>query len=129
MQMTKPAYFTAFHSLKMNRDAQGVLIVEFHTNGGPLTFTAQDHTDFVEAFYRIGQDRTNTIVILTGTGASSSKTSTFHRSATLLIRACGARYTMRVSKSSKIWRTSACRSSRRSRDKPMCIPNMRCLQT
>jgi len=45
-----------------------VLVVEFHTNGGPLTFTAQDHTDFVDAFYRIAQDRANMIVILTGTG-------------------------------------------------------------
>jgi hypothetical protein len=40
-----------------------VLVVEFHTNGGPLTFTAQDHTEFVDAFYRISQDRENKIVI------------------------------------------------------------------
>src|SRR6201984_2693246 len=52
----------------MTRDADGVLVVEFHTNGSPLIFTAQDHTDFVEAFYRIAQDRSNQIVILTGTG-------------------------------------------------------------
>jgi enoyl-CoA hydratase/carnithine racemase len=30
--------------------------------------TAQTHTEFVEAFYRISQDRANKIVILTGTG-------------------------------------------------------------
>src|SRR5438309_3973246 len=29
-------------------------------------FTAKDHTDFVDAFYRIAQDRENKIVILTG---------------------------------------------------------------
>ena len=52
----------------MTRDGQGILVVEFHTNGGPLTFTAQDHTDFGDAFYRIAQDRANKIVILTGTG-------------------------------------------------------------
>ena len=52
----------------MARDAQGVLVVEFHSKGGPLTFTARDHTQFVDAFYRIGQDRANTIVIFTGTG-------------------------------------------------------------
>ena len=67
METKQPAYFTDYRSLKMTRDAQGVLVVEFHTNGGPLTFTAQDHTDFVDAFYRISQDRTNKIVILTGT--------------------------------------------------------------
>jgi len=63
-----PGYFVAFPSLKMSRDADGVLIVTFHTNGGALTFTARDHTDFVEAFYRISQDRGNKIVILTGGG-------------------------------------------------------------
>jgi enoyl-CoA hydratase/carnithine racemase len=68
MQTARPVYFTAFPSVKMTRDAQDVLVVEFHTNGGPLTFAAQDHTDFVEAFYRIAQDRANKIVILTGTG-------------------------------------------------------------
>jgi len=68
METKQPAYFTDYRSLKMTRDAQGVLVVEFHTNGGPLTFTAQDHTDFVDAFYRISQDRANKVVILTGTG-------------------------------------------------------------
>ena len=64
---TEPTYFTAYVSLKLTRDAQGVLVAQFHTNNGPLTFTAQDHTDFVDAFYRIAQDRANKIVILTGT--------------------------------------------------------------
>ena len=68
MKATQPAYFTAYRSLRLSRDAQGVLVVEFHTKGGPLTFTAQDHTEFVDAFYRISQDRENKIVILTGTG-------------------------------------------------------------
>ena len=68
MKATQPDYFGAYRSLKLTRDAQGVLVVEFHTNGGPLTFTAQDHTDFVDAFYRIAQDRENKIVILAGAG-------------------------------------------------------------
>ena len=68
MKTEQPAYFTAYRSLRLSRDAQGVLVVEFHTKGGPLTFTAQDHTEFVDAFYRIAQDRENKIVILTGTG-------------------------------------------------------------
>src|SRR5438309_11738944 len=67
METKQLTYLTDYRSLKMTRDAQGVLVVEFHTNGGPLTFTAQDHTDFVDAFYRIAQDRANKIVILTGT--------------------------------------------------------------
>jgi enoyl-CoA hydratase/carnithine racemase len=63
-----PAYFTAYRGLRLTRDALGVLVAEFHSNGSPLTFTAADHTDFVEAFYRISQDRENKIVILTGAG-------------------------------------------------------------
>jgi enoyl-CoA hydratase/carnithine racemase len=61
-------YFNNFQSLKLNRDEQGVLLVEIHSQGGPFTFTSQDHSEFVEAFYRIGQDRANKIVILTGAG-------------------------------------------------------------
>ena len=66
MQGTQPSYFSSYRSVQLTRDTLGVLAVEFHSNGGPLTFTASDHTDFVEAFYRISQDRENKIVILTG---------------------------------------------------------------
>src|SRR5204862_7490882 len=58
----------AYRSLKRTQDADGVLVVEFHSNGGPFIFTARDHTEFVDAFYRIAQDRANKIVILTGAG-------------------------------------------------------------
>jgi enoyl-CoA hydratase/carnithine racemase len=61
-------YFAAYRSLKLTRDSEGVLVAEFHSNGGPFTFTAQDHTELVDAFYRIAQDRGNKIVILTGAG-------------------------------------------------------------
>jgi enoyl-CoA hydratase/carnithine racemase len=65
---TQPTYFSSYRSMKLARDSQGVLVAQFHTNGGPLTFTAQDHTDFVDGFYRIAQDRANKIAILTGAG-------------------------------------------------------------
>jgi enoyl-CoA hydratase/carnithine racemase len=61
-------YFTIYHNLKLTRDSRGVLVAEFHSNGGPFIMTAQSHTEFVDAFYRIGQDRANKIVILTGAG-------------------------------------------------------------
>jgi enoyl-CoA hydratase/carnithine racemase len=61
-------YFTAYHNVKLTRDASGVLTVQLHSNGGPCLMTAQTHTEFVEAFYRISQDRANKIVILTGAG-------------------------------------------------------------
>jgi len=68
LEVSQPNYFTAYRSLKLTRDAQGVLVAEFHNNGGPLIMTAKAHTEFVEAFYRISQDRANQIVILTGAG-------------------------------------------------------------
>src|SRR5260370_4425989 len=68
MQRTSPAYFAAYQRFTLTRDTQGVLLVEVHTNGGPLTFTAQDHTEVVDAFFRIAQDRANKTVILAGTG-------------------------------------------------------------
>ncbi len=61
-------YLDAYRSLKLTRDAAGVLVAEFHSQGGPFTFKAQDHTELVDAFYRIAQDRANKIVILTGAG-------------------------------------------------------------
>ena len=61
-------YFTAYHNLKLTRDSKGVLVAEFHSDGGPCIMTAQGHTEFVDAFYRIAQDRANKIVILTGAG-------------------------------------------------------------
>src|SRR5579863_290460 len=68
MNALKANYFHAFRSLNLTRDATGVLVAEFHSKGGPFTFTAQDHTELVEAIYRIAQDRANKIVILTGAG-------------------------------------------------------------
>ena len=68
MDATRDSYLTAYRNLTLTRDAEGVLIVQFHSNGGPLTFTAQAHTEVVDAFYRISQDRANKIVILTGAG-------------------------------------------------------------
>ena len=63
-----PAYFTATENMHMTRDAQGVLLVEMHSNGGPFKFTAKAHETFVDAFYHISRDRDNKIVILTGKG-------------------------------------------------------------
>ena len=68
MQTLRDNYLTAYRNLKLTRDAEGVLVAQFHNNEGPLTFTAEAHTEVVDAFYRISQDRTKQIVILTGAG-------------------------------------------------------------
>ena len=50
METLQTDYFTAYHNVKLTRDANGVLIVQVHTNGGACVMTAQTHTEFVEAF-------------------------------------------------------------------------------
>ena len=64
--VAQPAYFTRYDDLNMTRTPDGVLTVEMNTAGGPLKFTAHDHEAFVDAFYEIGRDRANKVVILTG---------------------------------------------------------------
>src|SRR5437016_10059088 len=68
MQAPQDNYFAAYGNLKLTRDAKGILVAQFHSDGGPLIMSAQAHTEFVDAFYRIAQDRASTIVILTGAG-------------------------------------------------------------
>jgi enoyl-CoA hydratase/carnithine racemase len=68
MQTLQTDYLTAYNNVRLTRNAEGVLVVQFHNNGGPLTFTGQAHTEVVDAFYRVSQDRANKIVILTGAG-------------------------------------------------------------
>src|SRR5207253_4720216 len=68
MQAPQDNYFAAYGNLKLTRDAKGILVAQFHSDGGPFIMTAQAHTEFVDAFYRIAQDRANKIVILTGAG-------------------------------------------------------------
>ena len=70
MQTLQADYFGTYRHLKLSRDAKGVLLAEFHSDGGPYIMNAQGHTEFVDAFHRIGQDRANKIVIMTGAGGN-----------------------------------------------------------
>ena len=70
MQTLQTDYFAAYRNLKLSRDAKGVLVAEFHSDGGPFIMNAQAHTEFVDASHRIGQDRANKIVIMTGAGGN-----------------------------------------------------------
>lgn len=65
---TQPAYATAYENLQITRDEDGVLLVRFHTDGGPLTFTGKAHEDFPAALEEIALDRENRAMVLTGTG-------------------------------------------------------------
>jgi enoyl-CoA hydratase/carnithine racemase len=42
--------------------------VRFHTEGGPVTFTGQTHSDFPRLLEAIAEDRENKLLVLTGTG-------------------------------------------------------------
>jgi len=68
MEMTEPAYFTAFENFAFARTPAGVLTLRFHTEGGPASFTGQMHSDLPRALYEIGDDRDNKVLMLTGTG-------------------------------------------------------------
>ena len=70
MQTPQADYFAAYRYLALSRDDKGVLVAEFHSDGGQFIMTAQSHTEFVDAFHRIGQDRANKIVIITGAGGN-----------------------------------------------------------
>ena len=63
-----PAYFTKYPSVRFERDSDGIVVISLHTDGGPLTFTVKEHELFVDAFYDVGRDRNNKVVILTGAG-------------------------------------------------------------
>jgi enoyl-CoA hydratase/carnithine racemase len=73
MNVLRANYFDDYHNLKLTRDDKGVLVAEFHSNGGPFIMSAQAHTELIDAFYRISQDRANKIVILTGAGGEFIK--------------------------------------------------------
>lgn len=62
-----PAYFTRYDNLKMSRN-DGILTVTMHSKGDSLVFGAIPHEQFADAFYEIGRDRANRVVILTGAG-------------------------------------------------------------
>jgi len=68
MTSTQPAYADAYRNLKMERSAEGILHVRFHTDDGPFVFGRDAHTELEQAFRQIGRDRENVVLIFSGTG-------------------------------------------------------------
>jgi enoyl-CoA hydratase/carnithine racemase len=66
--MTDPAYANSYENLAFTRDDDGVLVLRFHTDGGPITFTGQTHSDFTAALEQISLDRHNRALVITGSG-------------------------------------------------------------
>ncbi len=65
---SQPSYFSKYRNIRFERSEDGILVMSLHNDGRPLTFTAQDHESFVDAFYDVARDRGNKVVILTGAG-------------------------------------------------------------
>ena len=68
--MMNPSYFEKFQNLALSRDDDGVLLMRFHTDGGPIVFTGQTHQDLPEVLEEIALDPQNKALVLTGTGDS-----------------------------------------------------------
>lgn len=68
--MRLDTYSKTFRNIALEREG-GVLDVRVHTDGGPLKWGVDPgsvHEQLSEAFYRIGRDPENRVIILRGTG-------------------------------------------------------------
>ena len=68
--MALPSYFDIYENLAFARDADGVLVLRFHTNNGPIVFTGQTHEDLPAALEELSLDPDNKALVVTGTGDS-----------------------------------------------------------
>ena len=64
-------YSQKYQCIRMERQ-DGILEITFHTNSGPLQWGGVPHEEFPRAFYDIGSDPENRVVIMTGTGDAFS---------------------------------------------------------
>src|SRR2546422_4902246 len=56
MQTLQTDYFAAYRNLKLSRDAKGVLVAEFHSDGGPFIMNTQAHTEQLFALEAIDHE-------------------------------------------------------------------------
>jgi hypothetical protein len=64
-------YANKYRTIRMER-RNGILQMTLHTDGGPLRWGFLPHGELPDAFYDVGADRDNRVVIITGTGAEFS---------------------------------------------------------
>jgi len=65
-------YENKYKNLRLHRE-DGVLEITLHSQGQSLIFNGHTHQELVEAFYDVGNDRDNRVVILTGAGDAFCK--------------------------------------------------------
>jgi enoyl-CoA hydratase/carnithine racemase len=61
-------YARRYSMIEMRRE-DGILEMRFHTDGGPFQWSLDPHGQLERAFLDVGRDRSNEVVILTGTGS------------------------------------------------------------
>jgi enoyl-CoA hydratase/carnithine racemase len=66
--MSIPAYFERYENLAFARDDAGVLVMRFHTRGGPVVFTGETHEQLPMALEELSLDPENNALVITGTG-------------------------------------------------------------
>ena len=64
-------YANKYRTIRMER-RNGILQMTLHTDGGSLRWGFLPHGELPDAFYDVGADRENRVVIITGTGAEFS---------------------------------------------------------
>ena len=64
-------YANKYRTIRMER-RNGILQMTLHTDGGSLRWGFLPHGELPDAFYDVGRDRDNRVVIITGTGAEFS---------------------------------------------------------
>jgi len=62
-------YRDRYANIALTRDADGVLLMRFHTNGGPFVWNARAHDEISYCCTDITGDTENRVVVMTGTGA------------------------------------------------------------
>lgn len=67
---SQPEYFEKYENLAFSRDEEGVLVLRFHTDGGPVVFTGKTHQDLPPALEELSLDRDNKALVITGSGDS-----------------------------------------------------------
>ena len=65
------SYANKYKSVRMER-RDGILQMTLHSDGGPLRWGFLPHGELPEAFYDVGSDYENKVVIITGTGGEFS---------------------------------------------------------
>ena len=61
-------YKDRYENIELYRTDEGVLVMRFHTAGGPLVWSALAHEELGYCFTDVGADRENKVVVMTGTG-------------------------------------------------------------